>query len=962
MRRATKLARVLAVAAATSLCAVGAASVPPAAAVTIELPPYSARPQTAYAYVESAADGGSLDVSGTVRDRSSDLAHFDHMVMTITDPAGKKTTVTVEDTNNPDKPKSFKSTGLTSSTAGVWSIHTEMRNESNELYPYGGMIQPMSIVVKSDGQAKSGRVWWERLALEQRDAPGFGDNNVPRDLTLWTLGPSGVRHKISEHRYHGISSDIVVDTLGVADSACRPLYRSADWNQMSGQEPGNEGYGSTGTYRTGYTCTNEISYRLFWEKPDSAMPATAAISGGSTWVMPAYRDPTVTVAYAQGDPASATLGGTITANVNQAGTLNVAVDTNRDGTADRTIFTQQVAAGKTSIPWDGKDSQGKAIGRGQAVDLIAKLDGIGEVHWVLRDVEQRFDGFSIEQVVGPNPGNKKVSWNDSHLASGKCWRLGSSGSIDTVDSCRGQQPKKAIATDTTDGSAHGWGPDSDGPYTGTFGDSRWIDEWQRDTTAVTASSTLQDNAKPHLRVAVTDGVKTVAPRETLTYVVSAQNTHQWAGETKAVIGAVLPPHTTFVSADQGGVYDPETRAVTWPAAQMAAGSAGKRTMVVTVDAGAPRSGTLPAYATISGTASEQTAPADPATDCPADVCASDVDDLVAADIRVLKEEVMADLGDGLVTWLVSVANAGDAPARELVVTDRLPESVVVGTVVVVGSDGEATGAKADAATGEVSWRIDELAPGQTVMFEISGTVADPARMAGQALRNIVRASTPDDPGKGDPAAECEDNDSIESDTDGCDVGELIPGGGLAVAKDDGLEVVAPGDTLTYTVVVTNAGPKDRLDATVVDLLPGQVEFVSASDEGVFDPVAGTVTWDGVAVEAGGQAERKVTVTVVEGAQPGEVPNYAVVLVDGAQLPADPASGCFAPLCDVDTDTIPDPELVVAEDDPPPGHGPKVPAGGDIDPAAWWMTGAAAVALIGSAVVLVIRGHLRRADD
>ncbi|MCA9245856.1 MAG: tandem-95 repeat protein, partial [Planctomycetales bacterium] len=49
---------------------------------------------------------------------------------------------------------------------------------------------------------------------------------------------------------------------------------------------------------------------------------------------------------------------------------------------------------------------------------------------------------------------------------------------------------------------------------------------------------------------------------------------------------------------------------------------------------------------------------------------------------------------------------------------------------------------------------------------------------------------------------------------------------LSVTKTDGERRVRPGDQLTYTIVVSNAGPGDALGATVTDLLPAELLNVS----------------------------------------------------------------------------------------------------------------------------------------
>ena len=51
-----------------------------------------------------------------------------------------------------------------------------------------------------------------------------------------------------------------------------------------------------------------------------------------------------------------------------------------------------------------------------------------------------------------------------------------------------------------------------------------------------------------------------------------------------------------------------------------------------------------------------------------------------------------------------------------------------------------------------------------------------------------------------------------------------------------------GDNVDYTVTVTNDGIRDANNVVIVDRLGEGLTFVSASDNGVWDPVKRTVTW------------------------------------------------------------------------------------------------------------------------
>ena len=62
-----------------------------------------------------------------------------------------------------------------------------------------------------------------------------------------------------------------------------------------------------------------------------------------------------------------------------------------------------------------------------------------------------------------------------------------------------------------------------------------------------------------------------------------------------------------------------------------------------------------------------------------------------------------------VSYVITVANKGDAPARELMVEDQLPAGV---DFVSASNGGRASG-------GKVRWSVDALAPGQSMMFNVT---------------------------------------------------------------------------------------------------------------------------------------------------------------------------------------------------------------------------------------------------
>ena len=85
----------------------------------------------------------------------------------------------------------------------------------------------------------------------------------------------------------------------------------------------------------------------------------------------------------------------------------------------------------------------------------------------------------------------------------------------------------------------------------------------------------------------------------------------------------------------------------------------------------------------------------------------------------------------------------------------------------------------------------------------------------------------------------------------------------------------PGQTLTYTILVSNAGPADALTVSVIDPLPSATAFVSCTaSQGSCANASGTVTATLGTIPDGGSATLTIAVTVL--AQSGAIANTAPV--------------------------------------------------------------------------------------
>ena len=286
--------------------------------------------------------------------------------------------------------------------------------------------------------------------------------------------------------------------------------------------------------------------------------------------------------------------------------------------------------------------------------------------------------------------------------------------------------------------------------------------------------------------------------EEVTYFISVFNS-AIVDAKQVVVVDHLDKGLKYVSSSHNGVYDEVAHTVTW---------------VVDIGAGSSLDLTVTAVADEYGVLTNDVTVGDKIASAVVTVPEIIPDKSVDVENPNFNDEI---------TYTVTVTNNGVVDAKQVVVRDVLGEGLKF-----VKATGEYT---FDEATNTVTWTVD-LAKGESQTFYVTAV----AEAYGVLSNNVF---------VGDKTAFAV-----------VTVPEIIPG------KSVDIENPNFGDTVTYTVTVTNNGIVDAKQVVVVDHLDKGLKYVSSSNNGVYDEASHTVTWV-VDIAAGSSLDLTVTAVADE---------------------------------------------------------------------------------------------------
>jgi uncharacterized repeat protein (TIGR01451 family) len=432
---------------------------------------------TYYAYAEAGEDVNVIFTTA-----ASGGASTAHQIR-VTNPAG---TVAYTCTLGITVGNSCASGNLLSPTAGVWKIE-DISTDG------GSMSVNWNLRVLDTGVVQTGRIWTSAASLRQT-----GGAAELVDFVFYMVNDAGYQYRIDLNDYNGVASSILANSLGIANAACIPTYRS------------QEAVAATGLPVAPFTQDCGPRYRLFFEPPSAALPATAPSPDGVISVLPAplgTGDLAVTdLAFAPTALNEAT--GTFTYSIDPrfSGGYRLQIDTDGDGVygeaVDRNIALGADGSGSYTYVFDGLNGQGAPIADCTEMNARIHFDKVGEVHVLQSDVEGRAGGIAITRTNGPGAPSSTIYWNDSGLANNRTNVTAPLNGTAGVNSAAG---------------VHRWAYDN-----GSWGNNRVIDDWTYTPVDVaTGEITIPGLC---LEVTKTADRAEVIPGDTITYTITVENT------------------------------------------------------------------------------------------------------------------------------------------------------------------------------------------------------------------------------------------------------------------------------------------------------------------------------------------------------------------------------------------------------------------------------------------------------
>lgn len=261
----------------------------------------------------------------------------------------------------------------------------------------------------------------------------------------------------------------------------------------------------------------------------------------------------------------------------------------------------------------------------------------------------------------------------------------------------------------------------------------------------------------------------------------------------------------------------------------------------------------------------------------------------------------------IITYTIKAENSGNATAKNIVITDKVPEGLelIVGTI----KGGDAIKVTED---GTITWTIFRLEAGKSA--EVSFQVTVPAVKEDTTWTNVAtyvydnNPNNPEDPEEPKTVEETNEVELIEEVPKLVIVKKQRVGIGFAT---DQKKAVKAGDKVVYYITVTNIGNGDANDVTITDKVPEGLRLVdgSISKDGILTD--GVITWNFDTIKAGEEVTVEFAVKVPDVTADTTWKNVAVVVYgNNPDNPDDPTDPNYSETPTISNEVIIEAKVVV----------------------------------------------------